>query len=65
MLKRIKIINTLGSKSIKGRPMRISMPMPLEVFDRALNTNDVILLRDLGGEYYMRKNLYENIKRIK
>ena len=64
-LKRIKIIQKLNQKAIVSRPIRISMSMPLSNFDRAINSNDVILLRDLAGEYYMNKKFYESIKRVK
>jgi hypothetical protein len=65
VLSRLKVTQLMGTKSIKKRPLRSSLPIPLTRFDRAINSNDVIFLRDIAGEYRMDKRFYENIRRIK
>lgn len=61
-LQRLKIVG----KNIRSKVLRSTIPQKLEDYARNISSNTIILLRDLAGEYYLNKKMYEqNISKIK
>ena len=53
--------NTLTSDAdFKVKKVKMTPPMDLESFDRIIPQRSIIFCRDLSGEWYKNRSLYEN-----
>ena len=53
-----------GKNKTAIKEPKFSIPIPLRHFDRKIPSGSIIIRRDLGGEYFMKRGMYEETNTI-